>query len=177
MNRTLLIINLLLLNVIWLGNANAQQTEFYNNPGATYRQAVELFDQQAYSPAKEAFDRLLAKELLEQELEKENAAYYSTVCAVELGDKDALYRVESFAAKYPESKWLPAISFDLGKIYFDKRKYSHIVLNRVEEEEEKEDLDDLLGGWLDPMMKISPPFRWVRHRISGIPGLSIFPGR
>lgn len=127
MNRILLIISLLLFNIVWFGNANAQQTEFYNQPGATYRQAVELFEQQAYSPAKDAFDQMLAQDILKQELEKENAAYYSTVCAVELGDKDALYRVESFASAYPESKWLPAISFDLGKIYFDKRKYSQAL--------------------------------------------------
>jgi len=108
---------------------NAQQTEFYNKPEASYRQAVELFEKQAYNPAKEEFNNLLKRELLDSELLRENASYYSTVCAVELGDKDALSRVEKFAAAYPESKWLPAINFDLGKIYYDKRQYSQALMS------------------------------------------------
>lgn len=118
---------MLIVNLLWPVNLEAQQTEFYKNPGARYRQAVELFEKQAYNPAKEVFDKLIAQDQLNSELEKENSSYYSSVCAVELGDKDALYRVESFAAKYPESKWLPAINFDLGKIYFDKKQYSQAL--------------------------------------------------
>jgi len=127
MNRIILIIGLLCLNLVFVGHTNAQQTEFFNNPGASYRQAVELFEQQAYSPALDVFERLLSQDLLKSGLEKEDAAYYSTVCTVELGNKDALHRVENFTATYPESKWLPIISFDLGKIYFDKRKYSQAL--------------------------------------------------
>jgi len=127
MNKILLIISLLLLNLIWVVKGEAQQTEFYNNPAANYRQAVELFEKQAYNPAKEVFDKLIAQDQLESELEKENSSYYASVCAVELGDKDALYRVEKFVAAYPESKWLPAINFDLGKIYFDKKQYSQAL--------------------------------------------------
>lgn len=127
MNRILLIISLLTANLIWVSNSVAQQTEFFDSPASDYRQAIELFDQRAYSPAKEVFDRLLENNTLTSELEKENAAYYSTVCAVELGDKDALHRVETFVSSYPESKWLPAINFDLGKIYFDKRKFSQAL--------------------------------------------------
>ncbi len=123
----------MLLNLIWSAHINAQQTEYFKTPEANYRQGEELFEQQAYSPALKVFEQLLSHDLLTSELEKENAEYYCTACAVELGNKDALYRVESFAASHPESNWLPLLSFDLGKIYFDKRKYSQSLesLNNV----------------------------------------------
>ncbi|PLX05588.1 MAG: hypothetical protein C0598_14205 [Marinilabiliales bacterium] len=124
MKRILLIYCFLPLVIIFSLKAEAQQTEYYNSPGLDYRQAVELFEQQSYAPARDIFDRLILEKVLTRELEKENAEYYSTVCAVELGDKDALKKVESFSSNYPESKWLPALSFDLGRIYFNKRQYS-----------------------------------------------------
>lgn len=112
---------------MWINETEAQETEFYNQSAINYRQAVDLFEKQAYSPAKEVFDRLIARNQLETEFQKENASYYSSVCSVELGDKDALNRVENFASSYPESKWLPAINYDLGKIYFDKKQYSQAL--------------------------------------------------
>ena len=136
MNRIILIISILLISIVGPLSVIAQQTEFYTEPTNSYRQAVELYEQQAYSPAKEVFDKLIAEKRLTSELEIENSSYYSTVCAVELGDKDALNRVESFVSAYPESKWLPAINFDLGKIYFNKKKYS-LALESFEQVSEK----------------------------------------
>ncbi len=127
MKRILLIFCLLPLFIFLTPKVISQQTEYYTSPGLNYRQAVELFEQQSYGPAREVFDRLIDQSNLRSDLEKENASYYSTVCAVELGDKDALRRVELFSASYPESKWLPALSFDLGKIYFNKKQYSQAL--------------------------------------------------
>ncbi|PLX02843.1 MAG: hypothetical protein C0595_09245 [Marinilabiliales bacterium] len=127
MKRTLLIYCLLPAFLFINLELGAQQTEYYNSPGLNYRQAVELFEQQSYAPAREVFDRLIMENALSMDHEKENAEYYSTVCAVELGDKDALQKVEEFSSNYPESKWLPALSFDLGKIYFGKRQYSQAL--------------------------------------------------
>jgi tetratricopeptide (TPR) repeat protein len=127
MNKKLLIISLLIFNIAWVAETKAQQSEYYDQPASNYRQAVELFEKQAYSPAKEVFNRLISQDLLKTELEKENASYYIAVCAVELGDKDALNKVETFASYYPESKWLPAINYDLGKIYFNKKQYSQAL--------------------------------------------------
>lgn len=133
MKRIFLIYCLLTVFCILNQKLDAQQTEYYNSPGLNYRQAIELFEQQSYTPAREVFDRLINENALSMDLEKENAEYYSTVCAVELGDKDALQKVEEFSSNYPESKWLPALSFDKGKIYFGKRQYSLALesLNKV----------------------------------------------
>ena len=114
MNRILLIFSLLMTNFIWVSNSVAQKTEYFDQPSSDYRQAIELFEQQAFSPAKDVFDRLLKKNSLLSELEKENAAYYSTVCSVELGDKDALHRVETFVSAYPESKMVACHKFRFG---------------------------------------------------------------
>ena len=127
MKRIFLIYCILGSIFIFSSSLFAQKTAFYENPGLTYRKAVELFDQQSYAPAMEIFDKLITENILESELEKENAAYYSTVCSVELGNKDALKRVEGFSVNYPESKWLAALSFDMGKIYFNKKQYSQAL--------------------------------------------------
>lgn len=96
-------------------------------PQKTYRDALQLFEQQAYGGAQQQFDQLL------KEIDKtnsplyENALYYSTACSVELQEKNALAKVEYFAAAYPESAWMPLINFELGSLYFDNNKYKETL--------------------------------------------------
>ncbi|MBC8321826.1 MAG: tetratricopeptide repeat protein [Bacteroidetes bacterium] len=114
-------------------NLNAQQT-VYNDPiNVTYREALRLYNQQNYGSALSVFDKYMIEETDKKSTFFENAAYYSTVCAVELGTKDAANRVQMFASDYPASAWIPAVNLELGNIYYKDNKYSSAleVYNKI----------------------------------------------
>ena len=101
----------------------AQKTVINNPPQKTYNDALQLFQQENYGSAAEMFD-LVRKEINNPEnAYSENAAYYRTVCAVNLGNKDALKKVKNFALAYPESSWIPTMNYELGKLYYSNKKY------------------------------------------------------
>ncbi len=105
-------------------NLSAQQTVYNDPSNATYREAVSLFNQQNYGSAIAVFDKYMSDDNNKKDAFYENAAYYSTVCAVNLRNKDAELRVQRFAADYPASAWIPAINLELGNIYYKDKKYS-----------------------------------------------------
>ena len=110
--------------ILLVVNLQAQQTVYNDIENVTYREAISLFNQQNYGSAIATFDKYMNEENNNKSAFYENAAYYSTVCAVELGTKDAINRVQRFAADFPSSAWLPAINFELGNIYYKDKKYS-----------------------------------------------------
>lgn len=108
-------------------NLIAQQTVYNDPSNVTYREAIRLFNQQNYGSALSMFDKYMGEEKNKKSAYYEDAAYYSTVCTVELGTKDAVNRVQRFAYDYPASAWLPAINFELGNIYYKNKKYSRAL--------------------------------------------------
>jgi len=101
------------------------QETIYNYPiNVTYREATSLFNQQNYGSALSAFEKYMNEEENKKNTYFEDASYYSTVCKVKLGNKDAIVSVRRFASDYPASAWLPAINFELGNIYYKEKKYS-----------------------------------------------------
>ena len=110
--------------ILFFANAVAQQTVYNDPSNVIYREALSLFNQQNYGSALSVFDSYLNDEVNKKSAFYEDAAYYSTVCTVELGNKDAVNRVHKFASDYPASAWLPSINFELGNIYYKDKKYS-----------------------------------------------------
>ena len=105
-------------------NLISQQTVFNDPSNITYREAIRLFDQQNYGSAISVYDKYMVEDQDKKDVFYENAAYYSTVCAVKLRTKDAVNRVQRFAADYPASVWIPAVNFELGNIYYKDKKYT-----------------------------------------------------
>lgn len=105
----------------------SQKTEIFADPGKTYNDALELFQQKNYGSAARLFEQVKQEIGNPANTFSENAAYYSTISTVYLGEKNALKKVEGFANEYPESSWLPAIQFELGKLYFSNRKYKNAI--------------------------------------------------
>ncbi len=116
-NLSILIIVLLSLNIY------GQQTLYMDAPQKTYRNGLQLFEQKAYGGAQRQFEQFLKEYDQSSSPLYENAVYYSTVCAVELQEKDAFARVKHFAETYPGSAWMPSINFELGRLSFDNKKY------------------------------------------------------
>ena len=111
---------LLLISV----NIIAQET-VYNNPiNITYREATSLFNHNNYGSALLAYEKFMGDEQNKKSAYYEDAAYYSTVCKVKLGNKDAANQIKKFLADYPASTWVPTINFELGNIYYKEKKYS-----------------------------------------------------
>lgn len=108
---------------------SAQQTVYNDPSNVTYREAIRLFNQQNYGSAISVFDKYMVEDENKKDVFYENAAYYSTVCAVKLRTKDAVNRVQRFAADYPASVWIPAMNFELGNIYYKDKKYSMALEN------------------------------------------------
>ncbi len=102
----------------------AQKTIVNDKPQNTYNRALALFDNENYGSAEKLFAQYKNEVSKPSHTLYENATYYQTVCAVKMEHKNALNRVKGFAATYPESAWLPAINFELGNLYYKKRKYS-----------------------------------------------------
>ncbi len=102
----------------------AQETIYSSSENLTHREAISLFNQQNYGSALAVFEKIMTDEQNQKSAYYEDAAYFSAICTVKLGYKDAINRVKRFAANYPASAWLPAIYFELGNIYYKDKKYS-----------------------------------------------------
>ena len=101
----------------------SQQSAYYNEPDQTYRQALDLYTQKAYGPAGKLFDEFIREKHDNDDVAVENAEFYKLVCAVEMKESDALPMAVEFGKKYPESAHLASVFFEMGRLYFNSRKY------------------------------------------------------
>ncbi len=115
---------IIFLMTLLVNSASGQQTVYNDPSNVTYREALSLYNQKNYGSAIASFDKFMNEQENKKSALYEDAAYYSTVCAVELRTKDAVNRVRRFAADYPTSAWIPSINFELGNIYYKDKKYS-----------------------------------------------------
>lgn len=127
MNKKLNIILGFLTVIFVINSANSQNTVFNDSENLIIRQALNLYEEGNYGSALELFDKYMKESDDHTDVTFEDAAYYSTVCAVELKLKDDLARVKSFVALYPSSAWIPSINFQMGNIYFQDKKYSEAL--------------------------------------------------
>lgn len=101
----------------------AQKTVIYETLNKTYNDALQLFYQENYGAATTLFQQVKKEIKDPTNVFYEDAEYYTTISAIYLGNKDAFNYVKDFSNNYPESAWLPSMQFELGKLYFEKRKY------------------------------------------------------
>jgi len=102
----------------------AQETVYTNPLNILYREATSLFDQHNYGSALSSFKKYMNDEQNKKSVSYEDAVYYSTICSIKLGNKNAINQVKMFMADYPASTWVPTINFELGNIYYKDKKYS-----------------------------------------------------
>jgi TolA-binding protein len=105
----------------------AQKTAIYTTENKTYNDALQLFQQENYGAASVLFQQVKKDIDDPSNIFYEDAEYYLTLSAIYLGNTDAFRRVNEFSDNYPESAWLPSIQFELGKLYFGKRRYSQAL--------------------------------------------------
>ncbi len=122
------------------GSALSQQTMSYQDPGATYRSALELFDKGKYAMARELFTRL-AEEIDESgSLLKASSEYMAAVCGYELVNNNSDQAFKDFLETHEASSLNPVVCLQLGKLEYRKGNYHEAIdyLTRVD----KKDLED-----------------------------------
>jgi TolA-binding protein len=99
---------------------SAQETSIYNNPQASYDQAIDLYNKAKYGSAQVIFDRLATGE---RSNIKAGSEYYAAMCAAQLFHPDATQRFEKFIETYPQNAQANEASFELGKLQLTNKDY------------------------------------------------------
>jgi TolA-binding protein len=102
--------------------AQAQQSTIYTDDLATYRQAIDLYQEDQYRAAQRLFEQV--QETTTDETVKGNASYYIANCAVRLNQKNADALIEKFVDEYPASTKRNSAIIDVADYYFDNGKYN-----------------------------------------------------
>lgn len=128
-----------------------QQSDKYRSEYARFYKAEDLFEKEKFSAAHEEF-----KIFMKEEVDPENplyvkAKYYNALCALYLYHADAEKLLLGFLAEYPESIYRQTIYLELGRYYYQKRKYEKTIewLAQIDvyelEEEDKDEYYFKLG--------------------------------
>ncbi len=127
MNKNLFRSGMLFLCLFLSQIVTAQQTDFYQNPGKTYRRAIALYNQSDFVAAGELFKKVLKTTPESHGDRVEDANYYIAECALKNHQKDAEFRLLNYINIYPESSRIPTVQFNLGELYFARRRYSRAL--------------------------------------------------
>lgn len=101
----------------------AQRTAIYRYPGFEYRTARDLFEKQKYGAAQKQFQYVI-EDLKNPLLQfKINAEYYDALCAVDLFNRDAEYKLNEFIRKHPTNSRNNIIEYQLGRLAYRDKKY------------------------------------------------------
>jgi TolA-binding protein len=121
-----------LLSFILLGFSSfAQQTAYYTDPQAEFRQGKEFFEHEYYSLAFPIF-RDLNYSLRETDksnnsVEYADVRYYYLVCALEQNDKTAVTAAEDYIELENNAPRVGMLSFHLAEYYFRQQDYNSAV--------------------------------------------------
>ncbi|MCD4663907.1 MAG: tetratricopeptide repeat protein [Bacteroidales bacterium] len=124
MKKSLRLSLILVFIFVYITLSIGQKTSFYYNPESEYRLGIDLFDKEKFGAAREKFDNVLnfinntGSEL------RINAEYYDAICALELFNSDAEYKLNQFMINHPTNSRVNLISFQLGRLTYRNKKYN-----------------------------------------------------
>ncbi len=128
MTYKLLKVNLLIFILSITGpHIFAQNSMLYADEDLNYNKGVELFEKEKYAEAQQFFNRAVAYYGDEHTDVKADAEYYLALCAIELFNDDAEYRISQFIADYPESPRTRVAYFEMGRFKYRNRKYDEAL--------------------------------------------------
>jgi len=105
--------------------AFSQKTAIYTDRDAGFKTALELFQKQKYGSAQKQFSKISQQyENEPNSLIRVDAEFYSSLCALELFNKDAELQLKEFIANHPESPRVQTAYFHLGKYNYRKKQYN-----------------------------------------------------
>lgn len=107
--------------------AGAQNTSAYNDPEGVFRMGLELYEKEKYGGAQECFTEVITLVTNPFSPIRVNAEYYDALCALELYNRDAAYKLERFVQNHPTSSRINLINFQFGRLSFRDRKYRKVI--------------------------------------------------
>jgi tetratricopeptide (TPR) repeat protein len=132
--------SLLFVFLLGIGSSTfAQENGIFKDEYREYREAHELYDHAKYSAAQEKFEQVIAHIGDPQDEIQVNAEYYAALCALELYNKDAEFRLREFVRNHPESPRVRVVYFQLGRYHYRRRKFKDAIA--YFEKVDKYDLD------------------------------------
>lgn len=124
----LLRINLLIFTFLIITlTSTSQNSMLYADEDLNYKKGVELFEKEKYAQAQYFFNQAVNYYGAEHTNVKADAEYYLALCAIELFNEDAEYRISQFIATYPESPRTRIAYFDMAKFKYRNRKYDEAL--------------------------------------------------
>ncbi len=129
LRRRFVVFGGLFLSVLLSGVSHsfAQRAASDVDPIREYSVGLELFQKQKYGAAQERFARALEHPRDLPSIERENAAYYQAVSALELFNADGEPLMKSFIETYPEHSMVNMANFQLGTYYFTKKSHRAVL--------------------------------------------------
>lgn len=116
-----------------LNGGNAVENESRQDPHQ-FDRALDHFDHAHYTAALEGFDAYVQATLKSDgpAAERENtrrieAEYHAALCAMFLFHKDAVWRIDRFIARHPESIWVPKLQWELGNYQYRRKKWAKTI--------------------------------------------------
>lgn len=105
----------------------SQKNLTYNEPEASYRNALELFNKEKFNAAGEIFEKIIAAINDDQSEMRISSEYYAALCAIELFNKDAEYKLLKFIHTHPENPKAELANFQLAKLQYRQQQYADAV--------------------------------------------------
>lgn len=105
----------------------AQQTAVYQEPAQSYQSGKDLFEKEKFGAAQQQFERVILAVQNPDAPIRVNAEYYEALCALELYNSDAAYKLASFARNHPTSSYQNRVNFQLGRLAHSNRKYRNAI--------------------------------------------------
>ncbi len=118
---------LLLLILAFQQGAFPQQSAIHDEPDATYRQALELFNKEKYGAARQLFLQTIEHINNPKDVLQANATLYSAICAAELFNPDAETLLLTFLENHPSHHGQKQARFHMGNLKYRQRDYEEAV--------------------------------------------------
>ncbi len=104
-------------------SVNGQRSRAAESEDQDFFRGMELFNKEKYGAAQDRFDRVVSRYEDNYAQLKEEASWYSAMCAVELFNLDAEYLLYRFISQYPESQKVNQSYYELGMLDYRRNNY------------------------------------------------------
>ena len=118
---------LILIAILFSNNQFAQKTFIYNDPYRSYKIAQELYDKEKYSSAQFYFKDIINEINNPQDEIRINSEYYFALCALKLYHRNVETILTRFALDHPDHPKSKNIYFQLGKHYYQTKKFKKSI--------------------------------------------------
>jgi TolA-binding protein len=112
----------LFLNVLY-----CQNSAWYVDEDATFKQAKDLYDKEKYNTAQKLFEDVYAQHAEEQSIIKSLSQFYIAQCAIRLFNADAEFYTNKFISENPESPLVNEARFSLGGYFYTLKRWNEAL--------------------------------------------------